>query len=42
MIRRIWDVTLTVKDLKKAINSYQNVLGLQKRYEFNDYAEELN
>ena len=38
MIRRIWDITLTVKDLKKAINFYQNVLGLQKKYEFNDYA----
>ena len=38
MIRRIWDITLTVKDLKKAINFYQNILGLQKKYEFNDYA----
>lgn len=38
MIRRIWDVTLTVKDLKKAVNFYENVLGLQKKYEFKDYA----
>ncbi|MCK4224877.1 MAG: VOC family protein [candidate division Zixibacteria bacterium] len=38
MILRIWDVTLTVKDLKKAVEFYENVLGLQKKYEFKDYA----
>jgi catechol 2,3-dioxygenase-like lactoylglutathione lyase family enzyme len=38
MIRRIWDITLTIKDLKKAIEFYENVLGLQKKYEFDDYA----
>jgi predicted enzyme related to lactoylglutathione lyase len=38
MIRRIWDITLTVKDLKKAVDFYENVLGLQKKYEFEDYA----
>jgi len=38
MIRRIWDITLTVKDLKKAVDFYKNVLGLQKKYEFEDYA----
>lgn len=38
MIRRIWDVTLTVKNLKEAIEFYQNILGLQKKYEFDDYA----
>jgi len=38
MIRRIWDVTLTVTDLKSAVHFYENVLGLQKKYEFRDYA----
>ncbi len=31
MIKRIWDVTLTVRDLKRAVNFYGNVLGLQKK-----------
>jgi lactoylglutathione lyase len=38
MIQRIWDITLTVKDLKRAVEFYENVLGLQKKYEFKDYA----
>ena len=38
MIKRIWDITLTVGDLKKAIDFYGSVLGLQKKYEFMDYA----
>ena len=38
MIRRIWDITLTVRDLKRAVEFYKNVLGLQKKYEFGDYA----
>ncbi|RLG72843.1 MAG: hypothetical protein DRO11_01300 [Methanobacteriota archaeon] len=38
MIRRIWDITLTVRDLKRAVEFYENVLGLQKKYEFKDYA----
>ena len=29
---------LTVRDLKKAIDFYERVLGLQKKYEFKDYA----
>ncbi|MCD6444854.1 VOC family protein [Candidatus Bathyarchaeota archaeon] len=37
-IRRIWDVTLTVKDLKRDVEFYEKVLGLQKKYEFGDYA----
>ncbi|MBO8183090.1 MAG: VOC family protein [Archaeoglobus sp.] len=37
MIKRIWDITLTVGDLKKAIDFYGSVLGLQKKYEFMDY-----
>lgn len=38
MIKRIWDVTLTVSDLKRAVNFYGNILGLPKKYEFKDYA----
>jgi catechol 2,3-dioxygenase-like lactoylglutathione lyase family enzyme len=38
MIKRIWDVTLTVSDLKRAISFYENILGLQKKYCFKDYA----
>jgi len=38
MIQRVWDITLTVKDLKKAVDFYENVLGLAKKYEFADYA----
>jgi len=37
MVKRIWDITLTVKDLERAVDFYGNVLGLQK-YEFKDYA----
>lgn len=38
MIRRVWDVTLTVSDLKTSIDFYENILGLQKKYQFKDYA----
>jgi predicted enzyme related to lactoylglutathione lyase len=38
MIKRIWDITLTVSDLKRAMDFYENILGLQKKYEFKDYA----
>ncbi|UCE73127.1 MAG: VOC family protein [Methanomassiliicoccales archaeon] len=38
MIKRIWDISLTVSNLKKAVDFYENVLGLQKKYEFEDYA----
>jgi len=38
MIRRIWDITLTVADLKKAVDFYENTLNLQKKYAFSDYA----
>ena len=38
MIKRLWDVTLTVRNLKKAIEFYEDVLGLSKKYEFADYA----
>jgi len=38
MIRRIWDITLTVKDLKKAVEFYEDVLGLEK-YQFKDFIQ---
>ncbi len=38
MIGRIWSVTLTVSDLKGAVDFYGGVLGLTKKYEFKDYA----
>jgi lactoylglutathione lyase len=37
MILRIWDVTLTVADLQRSADFYENVLGLTKKYEFKDY-----
>ena len=38
MIKRIWDVTLTVADLARAVRFYEDVLGLAKKYQFTDYA----
>jgi catechol 2,3-dioxygenase-like lactoylglutathione lyase family enzyme len=38
VLKRIWDVTLTVSDLKAAVHFYERILGLQKKYEFPDYA----
>jgi lactoylglutathione lyase len=38
MIRWIWDVTLTVQDLARAIHFYREVLGLPLKYQFHDYA----
>ena len=37
MIRRLWDVTLSVTDLGRAAEFYGEVLGLQKKYTFKDY-----
>ncbi|UCC64518.1 MAG: VOC family protein [Anaerolineae bacterium] len=38
MILRVWDVTFTVSDLQRAVHFYENVLGLQKKYQFSTYA----
>jgi catechol 2,3-dioxygenase-like lactoylglutathione lyase family enzyme len=38
VIRRVWDITLTVSDLKTSVDFYENILGLQKKYQFKDYA----
>lgn len=38
MIRRLWDVTLSVADLDRAVQFYEATLGLQKKYRFKDYA----
>jgi predicted enzyme related to lactoylglutathione lyase len=37
MIIRVWDVTFTVTNLDRAVNFYENVLGLQKKYQFSSY-----
>jgi catechol 2,3-dioxygenase-like lactoylglutathione lyase family enzyme len=37
MIVRVWDVTFTVADLERATDFYENVLGLQKKYQFSNY-----
>lgn len=38
MIKRICDVTLAASDPDKAVEFYENVLDLEKKYEFRDYA----
>ena len=38
MIVKIENLTIPVSDLKKAINFYENVLGLKKRDEWSTYA----
>ena len=37
MINRVWDVTLTVSDLGRAIEFYRDLLGLPLKYAFRDY-----
>ncbi|MGY4707795.1 VOC family protein [Candidatus Bipolaricaulota sp. J31] len=34
----IWDVTLKVRDLGRAVAFYRDVLGLDPKYRFEDYA----
>ncbi|MFQ6068440.1 MAG: VOC family protein [Candidatus Bathyarchaeia archaeon] len=38
MIKSVWGITLSVSDLKKAIDFYEKVLGLNKKYEYSSYA----
>ena len=38
MILRVWDVTFTVSDLERAVDFYERVLGLSKKYQFSTYA----
>ena len=38
MILRIWDVTFAVSDLERAVDFYEKVLGLSKKYQFSNYA----
>jgi len=37
-IRRLRGITLTVSNLERSVDFYERVLGLQKKYEFEDYA----
>lgn len=37
MILRVWDVTFTVSDLARAVEFYEKVLGLSKKYQFSSY-----
>jgi len=38
MLLRVWDITFIVSDLARAVRFYEDVLGLQKKYEFSSYA----
>jgi predicted enzyme related to lactoylglutathione lyase len=38
VIEKIENITIPVSDLKKAINFYENILGLKKRDEWSNYA----
>jgi len=37
MIKTVWSITLYVSDLKKAARFYEEILGLEKKYEFSSY-----
>ena len=37
MIKTVWGITFYVSDLKKATRFYEEVLGLEKKYEFSSY-----
>ena len=37
MIKRIWGITLTVSNPDNAAEFYEKVLGLAKKYQFEDY-----
>lgn len=38
MIKAVWCVTFCVSDLKKAVEFYEETLGLEKKYEYSSYA----
>jgi len=38
MILRVWDITLTVSDLDRAVEFYEKTLELPKKYQFSTYA----
>jgi catechol 2,3-dioxygenase-like lactoylglutathione lyase family enzyme len=39
MLMRIWDITFTVSNLEQAVDFYENILGLAKKYHYpNNYA----
>ena len=37
MIKTVWGITFYVSDLKKAARFYEELLGLEKKYEFSGY-----
>jgi catechol 2,3-dioxygenase-like lactoylglutathione lyase family enzyme len=37
MIKTVWGITFSASDLKVAARFYQEVLGLEKKYEFSSY-----
>jgi lactoylglutathione lyase len=37
VIKTVWGVTFYVSDLKKAARFYEEILGLEKKYEFSSY-----
>lgn len=37
MIKAVWCVTFYVSDLKKAVEFYEENLGLEKKYEYSSY-----
>jgi catechol 2,3-dioxygenase-like lactoylglutathione lyase family enzyme len=37
MIKTVWCITFYVSDLKRAIEFYQKMLGLTKKYEYSSY-----
>ena len=36
MLVRVWDVTLRVSDLERAVDFFENILGLSKKYHYPD------
>jgi catechol 2,3-dioxygenase-like lactoylglutathione lyase family enzyme len=37
MIKTVWSITFYVSDLKRAAEFYEEVLGLEKKYEYSSY-----